>query len=108
MNRTALIEAMARALCECQQPAGAWDRNTTGGYRNIFRNEAAAALSALEAMAAIVPREATDGMDEACCDAMASGLIVDGDFVEFGGTSAQNAWSAMIAASPFAKETTDE
>jgi hypothetical protein len=39
---------------------------------------------------------------------MASGLIVDGDFVEFGGTSAQNAWSAMLAASPFAKETTDE
>jgi hypothetical protein len=101
MNRTALIEAMARALCECQQPAGAWDRNTTEGYRNIFRNEAAAALSALEAMAAIVPREATDEMffdpDDVCTN--------------FG----QSPWAAfcriyarLLAASPFAKETTDD
>jgi hypothetical protein len=101
MNRTALIEAMARALCAYQQPAGAWDRNTTDGYRNIFRNEAAAALSALEAMAAIVPREAPDGMffdpDDVCT------------------SMGQSPWAAfcriyaaMIAASPYAKETTDE
>jgi hypothetical protein len=102
MNRTALIEAMARAMYEADE--GPWG----DALMKEMRRYATAALSAIEAMAAIVPREATDAMDEACCDAMASGLIVDGDFVEFGGTSAQNAWSAMLAASPFAKETTDE
>jgi hypothetical protein len=62
MNREALIEAMARALCEAQQPSGAWDRNRDdgGAYHNIFRHEAEAVLAAIEAAGAvIVPRDAT-------------------------------------------------
>ena len=46
-DRDALIEAMAQALCGCQQPAGAWARNESDGYRNIFRNEAIAQLAAI-------------------------------------------------------------
>jgi hypothetical protein len=63
MNREQIIETMARALCECQQPSGAWERNESEGYRNIFRNEATAALSALEAAGlVVVPVEPTDAM----------------------------------------------
>jgi NTP pyrophosphatase (non-canonical NTP hydrolase) len=68
MNRTALIEAMARAISDAQGfPADEcfnighqkFPNETMANWEN-YTDEAAAALSALEAMAAIVPRKATD------------------------------------------------
>jgi len=113
-EREKLIEAMARAISDAQGfPANErfsighqkFPNETMANWEN-YTDEARAALAAIEAMGAVVvPVEATEGMDELCCDAMASGIIVGGGFVEFSVASAQNAWSAMCRASPYAKET---
>ena len=113
MSRFALIETMARAISDAQGfPADEcfnighqkFPNETMANWEN-YTDEAAAALSALEAMAAIVPREATDQMARA---------VLNTGYVEWersGGVGSDKAriiHATMIAASPFAKETTDE
>jgi len=119
-EREKLIEAMARAICD--EWGYLWDGDpdedsqvspeNSKGYderpsKLLFRTAATKALAAIERFGAVVvPVKATERMDELCCDAMASGIIVGSGYMEFGATSAQEAWSAMLSASPYAKEPT--
>jgi hypothetical protein len=108
-EREKMIEAAEKAIrahikCDATGLSPAIASVFLTGFSDAARN----ALSAIEGMGCVVvPKEATEEMDEACCAAMACGLIVDGDFVEFGGTSAQNAWAAMLAKSPYAPKEAD-
>jgi hypothetical protein len=70
MNRTALIETMARAMYEADE--GPWG----DALMKEMRRYATAALSALEAMAAIVPREATDEMVRKAAQAITDELMM--------------------------------
>ncbi len=106
-DREKLIEAMARAMHDArppmdvegkpldfEDPANCTSMNCT--------HDAAAALSAIEAMGAVVvPVEATDGMffdpDDVCTNMGQSPWAA---FCEI--------YTAMIAASPFAKGSTDD
>lgn len=107
--RDELVERMARAIYEQRNGYGCTPWNIRSrSHRDPYLADAAASLRAIEeAGAVVVPKEATGEMEEGCCDAMANGLIVDGDYVEFGGDAAQQAWSAMLAASPYAEKNND-
>ena len=95
MNRTGLIEAMARAICANEYRAGTWDESPVLQAQCI--RKATAALSAIEAMAMVVPRE---------------DLIRVRDILwEQGESEAEYGplWLVrnMLAAFPFAKEASD-
>jgi hypothetical protein len=101
-DREKLIEAMARAMHDArppmdvegkpldfEDPANCTSMNCT--------HDAAAALSAIEAMGAtVVPVEATEEMSEA-------GWVRLCDHTHL---TAEDIYTVMIAASPFAKENT--
>lgn len=59
MTRAELVEAMARAICAEDAECGPWDM-APRVLRQALRDEATAALAAIEAAGlAVVPREAT-------------------------------------------------
>jgi hypothetical protein len=96
MNRTALIEAMAQSI------AVGWDRVVAGpGERKVAER----ALTAIEAMAVVVPREATLEMTIAYEQA----TTPEGGHLDYDARCpfSERGYAAMIAASPFAKEPSD-
>jgi hypothetical protein len=104
----ALIEAMARGMCEhvypnCDfAPEGSVWVSTWAREREAFEEQATAALAAIEAMGAVVvPVEATEGMIEAAHVAMFETPFTGGTMVMVGA-----GLDAALAASPYAKEPT--
>ncbi len=82
MTREELIEAIARAMAECEP-------------RSLY-GDAVAALAALEAAGAVVvPREATHEMADVGTEARWKSAVRDANNV-------REIWRAMIAASPYA------
>lgn len=104
-NRDALIEAMARAMCEHQdqEPDRALESVGKDGKPVImwthWKGEATAALTALEASGVrLVPVEATWPMVQA-----AHGTGTDRAF-DLSPPEWHDAYNAMVAASPFSAE----
>jgi hypothetical protein len=101
-EREKLIEAMARGMCEHVYPncdfapeGSAWV-STWAREREVFEEQATAALAAIEAMGAVVvPVEATERMIDATNDEY--GWSADGIYGHY---------AAMLSASPYAKEPT--
>jgi hypothetical protein len=113
-DRKALIEARARAMCA--EDDGNWvarDFNETPSgedpedMRAGYIQQATAALSAIEASGAVVvPREATESAIEAAWDDFDWG---PGGYFDApkGSASPKEVYAMLIAASPFAKETSN-
>lgn len=96
-ERGALIEAMARALCEAQGV-----RRIDGNEMARARDEVEAALTAItEAGYALVPVEPTDAMLEAGHD-----LLTEHGCNPLTG-DAELCWEAMISASPITTKGSD-
>ena len=109
-NREALIEAMARAIIVCrfgQCRVTDWKSEATrnANIREALE-EATAALSAIEAMGAVVvPVEATDHMIGSAGVALFKSDLATAMDMRAGTVAT---YAAMIAASPFAKGSTDD
>lgn len=83
MTHEELVERVAMALCNVQQPTGAWSRGSDE-YREIFRHEARAAIAAIaEAL-----KEPTPWMERQ-----------GGKITKYSADPA-TAWKAMHASSP--------
>ncbi len=96
MTRDELIEAMARAMCaRTCEGCGTWDSHTIrcGDDWRECADDADAALSALEAIACVVPRKATGKMIDAAQRAWTPGVSH--------GEAHQIRFAAMLEASPF-------
>ena len=117
-NREALIEAMARGMAEAHiRIVRRWDASPTKIEETMpravdacwkdFAEAATAALSAIEAMGcAVVPVKATDEMSEAALNA---DLDIYWTYLGDGRPDdPRDVYTAMISASPFAKEKTDD
>jgi hypothetical protein len=97
-TREALVELMARAICKVNEVSD--DVFTEQPLHNRWIEDAAAALLALEAAGVRqVPSEATADQREA-------GMPwIEADSAVYASDGAAKAYRAMIAASPYAKDT---
>ena len=91
MNRDKLIEAMARAMYEADE--GPWG----DALMKEMRRYATAALSAIEAMAVVVPKYPTTDMQR-------EGLNAHSDNPLY---AVPSVYAAMLSASPYKKEASD-
>jgi len=108
MTRDALIEAMARAFYLKKHEGSTshcapWEEARGWRYSGTYRDMATTALSAIEGMGVVVPREATEAM---------VGAFQEGMVREFGMQTTKGyhrrIYAAMTAASPYApKENAD-
>lgn len=106
MTREELIEAMARAIFDVQQGSGPtggmdtskmWDeRNYTRRYPYIFA--ATRALSAIEAVACVVPKELTPEIADALVD---SASIYDEWGIDKFVENPAEVYASILNASPF-------